>query len=677
MEPEESIYDDIYNKYLNDILKINPIKTIDKKNKKIISTCLFIPENPSINNKTTLYITGLIKTIETYHLWNIGKEKNWILRIYIDDMYLSGINKKIDGVVNNVAKNDIANSKQFDIDNYEYKYNQISPIAKNNNAIVKDIKTNINENKLFLKKIITLIYLYIKHIINSTDLKYNNIEIYTFDCPLAKTNAEFLGHNGTFGTIMRYIPLYDKNVDMVFCINGRYPINALIEKMILTWESDQTKQIFTFVYECLFMANSFINLNKYVEDINHKPIEDRNDNDNLLIESINDIFEMKYTLFPKTAKMNFDDLRADIEIKIRKLKETKKSYKKKGEIIISEIVGEKINNILLIDSLLISDVDDILTYNPSIKYNVDNSQSIAGGLFGIKKDCPNIELRKNAIAKLLRYYINMKDKFIFGIDELILRIILAFEVLTYNSVINYISYTHESNDSNKNLTDENGNSCLNVMDRDEDKHLLITNNNGDKLYEIRNIMSYYKTYENNPDYYRLGFWNSKNLWGSSGQYIDVKYESSKEPLTINLCGDNDDIENIKFNILTIFLYMDEDHYLYINKYNPSDVVLNDFISRYKDLFTIINIDTYLIKDMDKLLQYIINHYNKVTPAIFKINKFNDSNRNSNNSNSNSNDGKSGGSRLMNKKKKRFCKSSRKISKNNRKYNISKKNHKLF
>ena len=84
--------DTIFNTYLKDLKNIKKLKNVDKSDKKVVSTCIFMPENPSISHKTPVYITGLMKNIETFSS-NMGED--WILRVYCDEMYFTGVTKKV------------------------------------------------------------------------------------------------------------------------------------------------------------------------------------------------------------------------------------------------------------------------------------------------------------------------------------------------------------------------------------------------------------------------------------------------------------------------------------------------------------------------------------------------------------------------------------------------------
>ena len=77
--------------HLKDLITLKNRKIVIGGNKKIISTSIFIPENPSINCKTFFYFIDLIKSVETF---NDIKLKGWIYRIYVDNMFFSAISKK-------------------------------------------------------------------------------------------------------------------------------------------------------------------------------------------------------------------------------------------------------------------------------------------------------------------------------------------------------------------------------------------------------------------------------------------------------------------------------------------------------------------------------------------------------------------------------------------------------
>ena len=62
----------------------------------------------------------------------------------------------------------------------------------------------------------------------------------------------------------------------------------------------------------------------------------------------------------------------------------------------------------------------------------ENHNSIAAGFFGMKRDSALFEKRIEIFAKLLRFLILQKDTFIFGIDEVILKLVLAVEPGTMN-----------------------------------------------------------------------------------------------------------------------------------------------------------------------------------------------------------------------------------------------------
>ena len=75
---------------LQDLITLKELKMSKINNKKVISSCIFIPELPRINNKTFNYFTSAIKSIETFHT-NLKKKDKWIYRLYVDDLFFNDI----------------------------------------------------------------------------------------------------------------------------------------------------------------------------------------------------------------------------------------------------------------------------------------------------------------------------------------------------------------------------------------------------------------------------------------------------------------------------------------------------------------------------------------------------------------------------------------------------------
>ena len=179
----------IFEKYLSDLIQLTPIKIIPKKNKKVISSCIFIPEDPSINVKTPFYFSDLIKSIETFQ---DRMPKDWIYRLYIDEMFISAIKpkevrsmlkeeskknnlsvkqtKKTSNSSKSTKSTKSSNSYKSTSSSYEYNYNKFSNEStksnSGNNETIKikkrtkrSIKINIDTHYFKLKKLLKLLFL--------------------------------------------------------------------------------------------------------------------------------------------------------------------------------------------------------------------------------------------------------------------------------------------------------------------------------------------------------------------------------------------------------------------------------------------------------------------------------------------------------------------------------------
>ena len=74
---------------LSEYISLKNVKIVPGSNKKIVSTSIFLPENPSVNFKTPMYFVEMIKLVENFTEM-MGDE--YILRIYYDSIFDLGIN---------------------------------------------------------------------------------------------------------------------------------------------------------------------------------------------------------------------------------------------------------------------------------------------------------------------------------------------------------------------------------------------------------------------------------------------------------------------------------------------------------------------------------------------------------------------------------------------------------
>lgn len=711
--------DPIYTKYLKDLITITPHKKVEKiagKPKKVISTCLFIPENPSIDYKTPSYITGLMKNIEHFHKTEFND--SWNFRIYFDEMYLTGITEK---QIKEVASNDV-----------EYQYNKIPEINNSNNSYTKNTKTKIHhpKNKLFLKKILRLVNEYIKHILTSEEVKYQNIEIYTFSCPSIKQQPYFLGHPSTFGSIMRFMPMFDNDVDVLFTVNSRYEIyNNVFKMIIMTWGNDDKSHIFNYVYKPGFTKTCLAdNILQHFRTPNPE-------HNQLFKEAINSILQLKQSSFKTSYTETYDDITAYVNKKSNSL-----------NTLLKGLINTGLNNF-----------DSEVT-------------GIAGGVFGIKKQCILYNERKLAFAQLLQYYIVTNNSFDYCIDELFLKIIIAFEAGTHFHTLNHTIYYHQlktekitkeinevaqtkkisisdailewtqtigidlSTMSKDKLTIDfinklTSNKLKNIKNKYTTSHLNTINN---KLNSYGELSIDYTTVIFDSNYIHLNsgincpdidnFLSKKDkiyplITNSSGnplqltfdytKHVNIKYHYFNEcnniqlfnsrslledldgtrltkdtDININICNSNDNINRLDIDLSTLFCIFDEYKKLILIDYSI-DNFLNRLLDRiYPDenpedtFFTVIDLKDYQLfgdNNIKTLLMKLIEYYQTniesekqilkiIKPIEYESNSNSQFNNNSNNENQTSTKG--GGSKKQKKakNKKTNKKTNKKINK---------------
>ena len=210
-------------KTLKDLLNLNTIfeGSLVDKIKNVFATNVFIPEDINlINIKTYNYFTGFIKLIETFEN---RTEPDWILIIYIDKMF-------DDKRTYNNINTTLNNKNTF--------YNKI--IKKN----FKEDNLNNNIFKTKLNELLLLYKTYILYIKENSD-NYKRIKIISYECTFLN-NYKYLGHTSTFGSIIRFLPIFEDNVyEHIVCINVSHAISVFFFCEIKKWILQESTLIMT------------------------------------------------------------------------------------------------------------------------------------------------------------------------------------------------------------------------------------------------------------------------------------------------------------------------------------------------------------------------------------------------------------------------------------------------
>ena len=184
------------------LIQFENIKIKEGDGKKVISTNIFIPQVMNITNKHFMYLTGLIKSVETFKE-KMGK--GWVYRIYYDKMF------------NEFEESEGKNSTSL---------NNVYEIDKNNNTPYNTkVKGTFNANKEIIKKYITITNLYLKKL--KEEDTYDFVELISFNCPKLR-QKKYLGHPATFGSIMRFFAFFDPKVDLCYCVNSSHALSSYL-----------------------------------------------------------------------------------------------------------------------------------------------------------------------------------------------------------------------------------------------------------------------------------------------------------------------------------------------------------------------------------------------------------------------------------------------------------------
>lgn len=651
----------LFSDHLKDLITLENKKVLPGCHKKIVSTSIFIPENPSVNCKTFFYFTDLIKSVETFN--DLGL-KDWIYRIYVDDMFFNAITKKElaevvkasdsfgtkDVYINQLIEDIEKSNTSSDFSPITKKTKKRNSNKKSNKGINNSIKTPINENQdsqhiydynksdnaasvetrqkvktiktklketsngnniIRLKKMIKLLNLYLQIILNSKSPRYKNIEIVSFRCDKVRLNNSLPGHPSTFGSFMRFFPVFDSNVAMFVSVNSRLPLNPLQKFVIESWEKNEKKKLLSINYKTTAKDdNGFIGDCMYENILSEiRKAQEKtklNTNDELLVEIVNGILNMKETLMeiPMEKRVNFASFR-----KINELGNEKRELAKIGK--------------------LIGYTDSTSNFSRLQKIN---ALSIFAGFFGMKNEAILFGERVTLFTKLVKYYINTSNKFSFGIDELMLKLILAYESGTLNFDYGIVDYgglgefgTHKNQHFQKELDyittlyDETG--ILTTPTQLLHEHHVFKKKNSvlnskGKVIGLKTSISdepdpTYIRYSllDNADFEIAGLAQSRNLYSSE----EAESLNKDEPITIKYYYDDTlEPENLILRYNELFNTFNENKKLvvYDSGLNTRST-FQEFINMdniWTRNFNRIDLKGIPLKDISNVLKKIIKHY---------------------------------------------------------------------
>jgi hypothetical protein len=405
---------------LKKFVNLNNIKVIPTQNKKIISTCLYIPSNLSYNERSIYYFQGLVKSVETFDaVMNLDTNNRWIYRIYYDKMFDSGINfqkykkKKTKKMTVKQKREEmkrrkllLSKKKKQSTNEYKYAYNggiyQRAPL---------DVQEVLVKYKESFKKLLKMYHLYLKQIKNNKDNRYKNIELISYDCPAIKTDPEFIGHSSSFGMFLRFTPILDSGVDLFYSVNSTHPVTPQLRVMLDKWVSNADELAFCFAYQTQNVIGSS---KTYIV----KPVEAIKEKEELVEKEIEfvEIIDKIFNILPTEITYDFNNIK-------KKLSKSSKSSKRSKRSISSKLLDSDYN----FKNLL---------YN---KDGLSLDMAIGGGMFGLKKDFPMLLKRYDVFIDYINYLIRHKIQLEYGLDELILKIILLPEIYINSDNIDYIN----------------------------------------------------------------------------------------------------------------------------------------------------------------------------------------------------------------------------------------------
>jgi hypothetical protein len=336
----------------------------------------------------------------------------------------------------------------------------------------------------------------------------------------------------------------------------------MLRKLIEEWDASK-KSLFTFEYHTGFIQDCIYN--NFDRHINKVKKRTDTPNDTLFTDVVNGLFTLKSMLFKDSSFRTIETIGKDSR--------NSRFYRMKRL--------------------------DGLVYQ---HYISESHYSIAAGIFGIKRNCPFFAERVALFSKLLRYYIKTKNEFPFGIDEVLLKLVIAFEIGTHAPVtfkgkttihynkgklgVNYITH----------IVSAERHQCSHLSSIFDQSVSFVSNSTSKKPLSI-NISYNFDLLD--ETLFQLNVHDSRSLFSGikPSDSIDYKICYTKK-------------YGLYINITNLFTSFNEYKKLYLidSKYdNP----LNDFLgSSYDKYYTVFELQEYPQNKIHLLLDELIHYYRK-------------------------------------------------------------------
>ena len=484
-------------------------------------------------------------------------------------------------------------------------------------------KKNVYENYDSFKKLLKLYYLYIQKIKKNEGNRYNNIELISYTCKSIKKNPDFLGHSSTFGSFIRFFPILDNDVSLYYCTNSTHQITPVIKHYILEWEQSD-KDILGFEYS----GDSRFNIvKKYLID-NIDLVKKNTKESNItkkneaFIGVINGMFNVNNLINEDNDIITNNTLDNMTHLSNKKSLKPKLKYSKDD------------TELMYLNELLQNRHEDKTSYK-NLLYNtayitpdLELFKCIGAGIFGIKKSLLFIEKRYDNLIRYIDYIITHDEPILYGIDEVMLKYILIPDIHITDGKLNFMykilrtdrgNPHYYSNLKNEKYTYLKLKTSLNTSNINSEKQTdigIIFN----KL-DVKDIEKYIIL--DNKWLYQIDIEDSRSLYEKA--YKPLFYF----PTDYTLHDDNQFLpsDNIVINIYDNYLNFDAlfrsfneprklivyDNSLLFRNFMDKDLTYRQHILTKKKImekyFILRSLQDYNIGHLNKLLNYIITHYN--------------------------------------------------------------------
>ncbi len=209
---------------LNRLFGIVDILEEDNIAKHVCSVSIYIPSDFDVDYKSVAYYTGIVKHIELF-MDRIENPESSLLYIYYDALFDASLDDIYSIYVESASEADSTTQSESGLD--------VNKKSRPANKVFSKAKQYMSdEHNSTIMILLILLYRDMLNRIIDDRARYSHVRLFSYDCRKFKNKDQYLGHPQVFGSIVRFLPIYDTRLEQVTLLNGSHAMTPRFARIL-------------------------------------------------------------------------------------------------------------------------------------------------------------------------------------------------------------------------------------------------------------------------------------------------------------------------------------------------------------------------------------------------------------------------------------------------------------